>query len=357
MKVPTVTPSAILPKVNFLRQRISNAIQLSLEKAAAHINAPNKYPLPAGKESLEYAIADLVKDLPKRRRDKFLDKMNAALTANAAARQQKYGDLSKVDLLKGISVAEQVKAIAVPENMRITEADMAGIKLPVKPIAKTKVAPAGAIVPGRQPQQAVPATVLQFAIENITCVETNDRRKDEAVFSALVTDSTGALQEKNNFFAADFKEGDSKSPGAAGNLFDISLEDSSVGGFPVSFAAGVFILEKGLFRGDDSAEKIGSILRLVGKLIATASLGTLFIPSAGLPLSLAIVGVGAIITIIGDIMLFGGDAVSQVISDELVLEAPPLVGETFARTLEIGFLEDGFIKPGKYAVAVRWTVA
>jgi hypothetical protein len=355
MKVPTIILPKSLPKVNFLRQRISNTIQLSLEKAAAHLNAPAKYPLPAGKESLEYAIADLVKDLPKRRQDKFFDKMNAALNANAAARKQKYGDLSKVDLLKTVSVAEQVKAIAVPENMRITEADIAGIKLPGKTRAKNEVA-AGGIVPGRRPRQAVPGTVLQFAIENITCIETNDRRKDEVIFSAFVTDSIGALQEKNNFFTADFKEGDSKSPGAAGNLFDINLEDSSVGGFPVSFAAGVFILEKGLFRGGDSAEKIGSILRLVGKLLAIASLGTIFIPSVGLPLALAIVGVAAVMTFVGDIMLFGGDDLSQVISDELVLETPPLVGETFARTLEIGFIEDGFIKPGKYSVAVRWTV-
>jgi hypothetical protein len=353
MTVRTSTLQSHLPKLDYLRQRIQDTVQLSLEKAAAHLTNKTKYPLPAGKESLEYAITDLMKLLPKRKQDKFLDKMKEALNATPSAREQKYGALSSIDFCKATAIVDLVQALPVPDEMRITEKDLAIIK---KRFKKPVVTSAGSKSTGR-PRQAIQGTVLQFAVENITCVETNDRRKDEVTFSAFVVDSTGAQQDRSNFFSADFKKGDTKSPGAAGNLFSINLGDSTGGVFPASFAGGVLITEEGIFDGGDKTKRNGAILRVVGKVIATAGIPISFIPGVGLPLTLTVIGIGTIIIALGDVMLFGGDINSQIIPDELLLESPPFAGETFVRTVELGFLDDGFIQKGKYSVALRWTVA
>ena len=87
----------IHPKVQFARKRLSDTISLSVEKAAAHLSNPAQFPLPSGKESLEYAIVDLFKVLPKKKKGKFLEKMKTSITATAAARQPKYGTLAAVD--------------------------------------------------------------------------------------------------------------------------------------------------------------------------------------------------------------------------------------------------------------------
>ncbi len=359
MTVRPVTTPAHLPKLNLLRQRLQHTLHLSVEKAAAHLGDPAKYPLPAGKESLEYAIIDLVKILPKRKRDKFLDKMKEAVNTTASARQQKYGALASVDLKKATAIADQVEAMPIPDEMKITSEELMILrKQPGTKTAKAKTGYKTTAGPG-QPRQAVAGTVLQFTVENITCIDTNDLRKDEVSFSAFVTDSTGATQERSNFFSTDLKKGESKSPGAAGNnLFTINLGDSTGGVFPATFAGGVLIVEEGFFGGSDRVEKTGAILRVVGKVIGVGSLVTCFFPAIGLPISLTILGIGTAILFTGDALLFGGaDEVSQAIPDELLFETPPFAGETFARTVEIGFFDGAFIKSGKYSIDLRWTVA
>lgn len=350
----SVQRATISPKIKLLRNRLQHTVQLASQKAAAHLENPSKYPLPAGNDSLEHAITSLVNALPKRRRDKFIDHLKGELNATPAKRKQKYGQLASVDLKANTSIADQVKALALPEEMKLTDKELTGIKKRYKAIP----APKPVAVPGRTPRQAAPGTILQFAVENITCVETNDARKDEVQFSAFVVDSTGATQERNNFFSADFKKGDSKSPGAAGNLFTINLGDSTGGVFPATFAGGVLIVEEGFFGGSERVEVVGAIMRVVGKVIMAGGLVTSFFPAVGLPITIALIGLGAVVTLSGDILLFsGGDEISQVLPDELVLETPPLAGETFARTVEMGFEGDGFIKKGKYSVNLRWTVA
>ncbi len=345
-------------KLRFLQQRVDHTVQLSAEKAAAHLRNPAQNPLPAGGESLESAIVDMVRTLPRRKQDDFLERMNTALNATAAARQQKFGALASVNFQIATAVADQVKAIPVPDEFKLTNEELPQRSVsPTRKVARTVTGNAMVNRPPL-PQQAVVGTILQFAVENITCIETNDRRKDEMVFSAFVADSSGATQERTNFFSADFREGDSKSPGAAGNLFTINLGDSTGGVFPATFAGGVLMVEEGLFGGGDGVETAGAILRVVGKVIAAGSVAVSFIPGAGLPLAFTILGIGTAILFAGDVLLFaGGDEISQVVPDELLFDTPPLAGETFSRTVQVGFIGDGFIKKGEYAIDLRWTVA
>ena len=246
-----------------------------------------------------------------------------------------------------------METITVPDQMKFTEADIEKFKKPAtkKNIQSTVKAKPKTI----QPRQAVAGAALQFAVESITCTETNDIRKDEISISAFVLSSSGELQESNNFFSGKFKKGDSKSLGAAGSLFSFNISDSVGTVFPASFAASVFLTEKDLFANKEVSEKVGAILRVTGKIIATGSLITLFFPAVGLPLSFTILGVGALIMFVGDgLLFFASDEISEIAADELLLETPPFAGETFAREITIGFIDGGFILGGSYKLAVRW---
>jgi len=345
----------IHPKVQFARKRLSDTISLSVEKAAAHLSNPAQFPLPSGKESLEYAIVDLFKVLPKKKKEKFLEKMKTSITATAAARQQKYGTLAAVDLHSNKMVSSQVETVPVPDQIKFTEADIEMLR---KPAAKNKLkSTVKEKTKTIQPRQAVAGTALQFTVESITCKATNDIRKDEISVSAFVLSSNGELQEANNFFSGKFKKDDSKSLGAAGNLFSFSIADSTGTVFPASFAASVFMTEKDLFANKEVTERVGAIMRITGKIIATGSLITLFFPAVGLPLSLTILGIGTLIMFIGDGLLFyAADDFSEISTDELLLETPPFASETFARELSMRFVDDGFTLGGEYKVAMRWTV-
>lgn len=345
---------AIHPKVQFVRKRLSDTIHLSIEKAAAHLKSPGQYPLPSGSDSLEFAIVDLYKVLPKRKRDQFLDKMKSALSATPAARQQKFGALSAVDLHSNKAVASQVETMPVPDQMKFTAAEVEKLKTPAKKKPSTIVKGKAKVI---QPRQAVAGTALQFAVESITCIETNDIRKDEISISAFVLSSSGEFQERNNFFSGEFKKDDSKSLGAAGNLFSFSIGDSTGTVFPASFAASVFLTEKDLFANKEVTERVGAIMRITGKIIAAGSLITMFFPAVGLPLSFTIIGIGALIMFIGDGLLFyAADEISEISSDNLLLDTLPFAGETFANELSFRFINGGFQLNGDYKVAVRWTV-
>src|SRR5258705_5470586 len=244
-----IIPDAIKnnPKLQYLHSRYQHSISLAIEKTAAHLKNPQQYPLPSGSQNLEKAFSGLVGILPKRKQDKFVDKLNAALNASPAQRQQKYGDLAAVDLHSNKSIADQVKALPVNEQVRFTDAEITelheqafgrhiGDKIRTIQKQKQKHPPKT-----RQAAAAV-ATTLKFVLDTLTCNKTSEIRKDEITASAFAVSSTGVSLQKDAFFAADFKKGDSKNIGAAGDLFSFLLDDSSTGGvFPQTFSVGLFM--------------------------------------------------------------------------------------------------------------------
>src|SRR5258705_6603099 len=121
-----IIPDAIKnnPKLQYLHSRYQHTISLAIEKTAAHFKNPQQYPLPSGSQNLEKAFSGLVGILPKRKQDKFVEKLSAAFNASTAQRQQKYGDLAAVNLHSNISIADQVKALPVNDQMRFTDAEI-----------------------------------------------------------------------------------------------------------------------------------------------------------------------------------------------------------------------------------------
>jgi hypothetical protein len=345
------------PKIKYLQQRLQHIAELAAEKTAAHLKNPEKYPLPADKKSIEYALADLIKVLPKRKQNRFLDKLKDALQASKTARQQKYGDLAMVDFTQRKSIAEQVMALPVADAMKITEADLEEIQA-LRGIKKAVAAKPKPVTRAKQPQQATPLT-LQFAIDSLTCNKTSEVRKDEITLSAIVLSSNGEQQERKNILTADFKKGDSVNLSAQGNLFSFILDDSTGTGFPVSFAATIILFEKDIMRNDDLNNKLYILINALAGLCSVAATATFFFPHVGIPLVLALVTSFVVLVLLARQLTYLSDDVAGFnIIDTLELETPPAPGDVFTRNMDIGLLNGRFdYTLGRYRAAVRWSVS
>jgi hypothetical protein len=370
--IPTVIKNN--PKLQYLHSRYQHTISLAIEKTAAHLKNPQQYPLPSGSQNLEKAFSGLIGILPKRKQDKFVEKLNAALNASTAQRQQKYGDLAAVDLHSNKSIADQIKALPVNEQMRFTDAEItelheqafgSHIGDKIKILAQKQKPQKQAKFP-RQAAPAAVATTLKFVLDTLTCNKTSEIRKDEISISAFALSSTGVSLQKNDFFKADFKESDSKSIGAAGDLFSFLLDDSSTGtGFPQSFSVGLFMTEKDLIHNVELGNKIVNVLAVLG--VTLIFLGTIVGPAVGIstgnvPLGLLIMLIftiaGGICQILSQILPVFFDDTSSVATDELVLQVLPNIGDNFARTFTMSLTNrDSDRSVGAYTATGKWVVS
>jgi hypothetical protein len=341
------------PKVQFLQKRFNDTVMLAAEKAAAHLLNPQSYPLPAGK-NLEKALYDIAMALPGRKRDNFTNKFKDAVNATDAQRKQKYGDLHAVNLRTNKAIAEQVKELPVDAKMKFTEADVERL-LPKKLFAKLPK------IGGKpKPQQAsVDATTLQFIVDSLTCVKTNDIHKDEISLGAFATDNFGTDSERAPFFVSKFKKGESAGLGGNATLFTFAIDGGSTGiVFPATFIAGIFLVEEDIIHNANLGAKLTFAFSLISLTLLTVGLGLIFVPGA---LTVAII----LVLAAGPFALLGHyiipimiDDFSFAVTDTLTLDAPPAVGDTFNRSLAAEINSTIFnITKGSYTAAARWVAS
>jgi hypothetical protein len=350
------------PKLQFLQNRFNLTVLLAVEKAALHVKNPQQYPLPAaGKKTVERAMVNVVKALPERKQEKFLKKLKPALEASAAQRRQKYGDLAAVNLKSNKPLAEQVRDMPVADNMKMTETELEGYYSQVfpgkrfprnKPAAKKPV-----------PRQAAVATKLDFIVNSLTCTTTNDVRKDEISLGAFATDALGNESEKAPFFISKFKKGETVSLGANANLFSFSIKDGSVGGeFPQTFVAGLFLVEADIIQNVKLGEALTILFSSLAPLLMAITVALIFIPGVNIAAAVLLSFITVIVGILGHYILpMMIDDFSVAVTDTLVLEAPPAIGETFVRSLPLK-IERTIVgelgsNRGVYTANARWVVS
>lgn len=347
------------PRFKFFQDRYNHTVELAAEKAALHLKNPQQYPLPPGNQkSLERGFYDFIHALSKKKQEKFLEKMQPALSLSATQRQQKYGDLASINLKINTPVAEQVKTLPVADSMKFSPEDIKNFRggLSVaKKIITSKIG--GKLVP----RQAAVATKLDFIVDSVTCVKTNDIRKDEVNLGAFATDSAGVNSDKAPFFVNKFKDGESKGLGANATLFSFSLDGGSVGGeFPLTFIAGVFLVEKDIMANTELGLKLSGLFSLLGLTLMIVGVGLMLIP--GMPITIILVTflVSLGFSILGHYVFPAIiDDISEPAIDTLVLDALPAIGDTFNRTLEfdLPFLGFNDVARGSYKAAARWVVS
>lgn len=345
-------------KTEQIKNRAQNTIALAFEKVVAHHEDPSAYPLPADGKSLEKALHNLLEKLPLLKRKKLIDKVNLTLKADINKRKQIYGDLAAIDLKLSAPIVERVKAMPVPESLKILTQEIDEVKSVFsKFVSKQRVNKTETVKPAAR-QVAGVASKLGFFLDELTCDKTGDIHKDEINIAGFAVDNLGNNIDLAPFFAGKFKKGDTIQLGAKSRLFQFDLTTAA---FPASFTAGIFIIEKDMLSNRDLVDKLSIACVAIGVSLFAISTATLAVAALGGPwsemLTVALMSAGLLFTVIGaNILPFLEDDISFGAGDVLTLENKIRIGDVFDRPLQLG---DGFtgyadLFDGRYFAKAKW---
>jgi hypothetical protein len=344
-------------KLEFVKDRAKKTIDIALERVIAHNENPGYYPLPSDPRSLERAFYKLFETMPRKKQKELIEKVNRTLKAGKEARTKIYGDLANVDFRSKTAIVDQVKVKPVPENIKITEADVTELRRRLK--LPAAVTPPSAVKPQKRsrpvPAQAAEATELGLDVVSVKCIRPTDVRKDEVSLTGCAVDNVGGAVTVAPFFIGDFKKDETLALGAQGRLFNFKLTE---GEFPKSFNSVVFLVEKDLLRNSELVAALHLVVYALSVALMTAATVVLIIGLAGGPVTLLLFlilfGGSLFMSGVASIIRVMRDDVSECAADTLLLEAPVAPGTTFDRdpiTVNMGDYK------GKYEIDIRWVAA
>jgi hypothetical protein len=336
-------------KLKAVERIAENTVKLGFEKAVAHFENPAKYPLPQGEKNLESAVYDLLKVLPKKKRNKLIDKVNELLKAPADKRKQTYGDIVNVDFSSNESIVEQVKKKYENNKFSFNENETENLKTTLKSLNANINLPV--------PQQAASAGTLGFFVDSMTCLNPDDVLKDEVSLGGFIIDSLGNTTELAPRFIGKFRKDETVSLGVNNKLFTVTIDPLLQ---QQTFTANLFIIESDLVANEDALFKVILVLAIIGSTLAVigAALAVALIAGAAVPLTIFF---STLIT--SFVLSFSstyivpllGDDISNFAADILTFDERIEIGAEFSRIIQIG---DGFNYlssfDGKYTAAARW---
>ena len=188
----------------------------------------------------------------------------------------------------------------------------------------------------------------------MTCINPSELRTYEVNLTGSALDNVGGALQLAPFFVGKFKKGETLPLGAKGRVFNFKL---TVGAFPKTFIAVIFVVEKDLLRNSDFVDGVIIFCVAAGAALAAISAGMIAVGVLGGPASAPLI-VGVLVA--ESLLLAGGSVISKMRddvsfpgSDALTLDAPVAPGTTFDRApLPLELL----IK-GEYQAAIRWVTA
>jgi hypothetical protein len=336
-------------KLKAVEKIAGDTVKLGFEKAVAHFENPAMYPLPQGDKNLERAVYELLSVLPKKKRNKLIDKVNELLKAPADKRKQAYGEIVNLDFHSNTPIAEQVKNIPALEKYRLAEDELEILKQNFKNINEEINYP--------KPQQAGASTRLSFIVDNMTCKNPDDVLKDEINIAGFIIDSLGNSVELAPRFIGKFRKNETVNLGANSNLFTVNIDPFLA---QQTFAVNLFIIESDLVENREALEKAIFVFALIGITLLFVAAGIAVASLLGAAVTFeAFITVwitGGVFGIISHYFLpLMGDDISNITTDTLLVDGILGVGTEFARTIEIG---KGFdinsTFDGKYTANARW---
>ncbi len=327
-----------------------NTVKLGFEKAVAHFENPAMYPLPAESRNLETAVFNLLNVMPKKKRNKLIDKVNELLKAPAEKRKQVYGEIVNLDFRSNKPIAEQVKGLPGLKKYSLDAGELEDLERSLNNIIKSeKQTPL--------PQQAAASTKLSLIVDNMTCKNPDDILKDEISIGGFILDSLGNTIELAPRFIGKFRKDETINLGANSTLFTVNIDPFLA---EQTFSANLFLIESDLVENQDLLDKVVIVLAIIGFTLALVSLGIVIAGTLGAAVTLT----QFFITFFGGLLISGigsniipllGDDISNVTTDTLVINGIIGIGTEFTRTLEIGQGFDAISTfDGKYTANARW---
>jgi hypothetical protein len=341
--------SGAADKLKAVEKIAENTVKLGFEKAVAHFENPAMYPLPAEGRNLETAVFELLNALPKKKRNKLIDKVNELLKAPAEKRKQVYGDIVNLDFRSNKPIAEQVNALPEMEKYKLAATELENLKQNFKSIKAEINTPL--------PQQAGASTRLSFIVDNMTCLNPDDPFKDEISIGGFIIDSLGNTTELSPQFVGKFRKNETVNLGANGRLFTVNIDPFLA---QQTFAANLFLIESDIVENIDALDKAIFVVALIGVTLLAVGAGIVVAGALGAAVTLnsfliTWISGGALGMIAHYFMPLMGDDTSNFTTDTLLVDGILGVGTEFARTIEIG---KGFdiasTFDGKYSAAARW---
>lgn len=243
-------PKVTDPKLLKVISRVAREMELSIEKVAANHAQPKEFPLPANPDATERLLAARFKALPQELKTKAGATAMGRINAPAAARQQQLGDLAQVNLKAGVAIGEQVRALPLPGDMKLTGADLTRISranVAVVSTAGVAVAGAGSILPGTIGPVLPKLTKLEMRIHRVRCVDETGGfaerfGNDEIDLGGIGVDETGDTHAIAKFRAgSNFDDGEQVnfSPPRSFTTFDLTEGTA----FPKSYFATLVLSE------------------------------------------------------------------------------------------------------------------
>jgi len=194
------------PKLRKIAVRIAREVELALEKVAANHTQAAKFPLSPDSKSVERILASRFATLPTAIRQSASTKAVARISAPAAVRKARFGDLVNVDLTKVTAVDAQVQALPFP----------AALKLPSNYLnTLTHLHGQVLVSPGLTPQQTT--NKLELRIHKVKCLDETDgflgseAGDDEIDLGGTTVDESGDTNKVAPFrVRSDFDDGEQK---------------------------------------------------------------------------------------------------------------------------------------------------
>src|SRR5262245_44535376 len=145
-------------KLRGFLNRFAKTGEVALDKAVAHLEQPDTYPLSPDPNSMEKILSRYIARLPPRERRGATAVVMPRLRASAAERQRIYGDLAAINLRSAQSVEQQLIARPVPAQLTLAGPEIERLQNLLDPTRRSAVS-------------RTPFSQLSLCVSQITCVE------------------------------------------------------------------------------------------------------------------------------------------------------------------------------------------
>lgn len=237
----TITMSEVTeltdPKLKAIAKRVLQTFQVAAEKAVAHEAESANFPMPAAPDAAERIFHSRLKSLSPVQRQTAVLKVMASIKAPEAKRVAAFGELGKINLRSAVSVADEVKKLAMPTSL----------KFPMSHLTAAVAKIHGGVASSGTPASATAVTDnLEFRAHKVKCVdETNPEAfgDDEIMLGGATIDESGDTGKIPQFMVGNsFDDGEQKVYSPPKRLCSFNLNEGTT--FPKSYFVTLALAEK-----------------------------------------------------------------------------------------------------------------
>ena len=222
-------------KLQTIATRVLNTFKLAAEKGIAHHAEPTEYPMPTRPNVIEEIFLTQFQQLTSVQQRTGVAKVMESLNAPQAERRRVYGDLARISLRSATAVEDQVKAIDLPESLKLSPQEIERLAQQFQSDIDPEPVPGVVKGASQAPAPAQPLKKLELRIHEVKCIHEMklEPGADEISMGGSTIDAIGTVKLVKEFKVGNFHTGTVKkySPPKQFAVFDLTKGDT----FPKTF--------------------------------------------------------------------------------------------------------------------------